>query len=139
MSARTMWKLLTGIVLLSVWSGCELVAGLGGEVARPGGAGTSGTGGTGGNSGQSGSGGGGSTATGNGGGCMAGATAPCYSGPMGTEAMGLCKPGEKTCNPEGTAYGACAGEVLPAADDCVNKIDGDCNGKVCGEAIWSYD
>jgi hypothetical protein len=58
---------------------------------------------------------------------------------MGTDTIGTCKPGEKTCNPEGTAYGICAGEVLPTADDCTNKIDGDCNGKVCGEALWSYD
>jgi hypothetical protein len=58
---------------------------------------------------------------------------------MGTESVGLCKTGEKICNAEGTAYGACVGEVLPTADDCANKIDGDCNGKVCGEALWSYD
>lgn len=67
--------------------------------------------------------------------CVPGTTASCYSGPAGTSGVGLCSPGAKTCNAQGTAYGACAGEVLPQAEQCATAGDDNCDGQVnegCG-------
>lgn len=61
--------------------------------------------------------------------CLPNSTAPCYSGPSGTEGVGICKAGTKTCNAQGTAYGGCAGEVLPAAETCASPGDENCNGQ----------
>ena len=82
-------------------------------------------GGTGGAGGQAGNGTGGSGGTMMG--CTNGATQPCYSGPAGTQGMGLCVGGTQTCA-EGK-WGACTGEVLPATEAC-NGTDDDCNGQV---------
>lgn len=72
--------------------------------------------------------------------CAAGATKPCYSGPMGTEGVGICKGGTATCKNDGSGYGACEGEMTPApADDCAMKVDANCDGTTCGQASWSYD
>jgi plastocyanin len=57
--------------------------------------------------------------------CTDGATTPCYSGPPGTEGVGICHGGLRTCS--GGAFGACAGEQLPSAETC-NGVDEDCNG-----------
>ncbi|APR77107.1 Hypothetical protein A7982_02454 [Minicystis rosea] len=63
--------------------------------------------------------------------CVPGTTASCYSGPAGTAGVGQCKAGTKTCNALGTAYGACTGEVLPAASEtCSNTVDDNCDGQV---------
>ncbi|MFO0758318.1 MAG: MopE-related protein [Byssovorax sp.] len=69
--------------------------------------------------------------------CVPGDTAPCYDGAAGTENVGLCHGGTKTCNADGLSYGACQGEVLPAAEVCAMKGDEDCNGHACSEAVWS--
>jgi hypothetical protein len=60
--------------------------------------------------------------------CVPGATKACYTGPAGTENIGVCKGGQQTCNPNGLGYGACVGEVLPTFDTCGNGLDDDCNG-----------
>ena len=61
--------------------------------------------------------------------CVPGQQIACYSGPEGTENKGICKGGLQTCNPQGTAYGACQGEVLPGQIDiCANNLDDDCDG-----------
>jgi hypothetical protein len=60
--------------------------------------------------------------------CAPGATASCYSGPTGTEGVGLCHAGTKTCAADGKSYGACTGEVLPVPEDCTTPGDDDCNG-----------
>jgi hypothetical protein len=53
-------------------------------------------------------------------------TQSCYTGPAGTEGVGLCRGGTQTCI--GT-LGACKGEVVPAAhDNCFAGTDDDCNG-----------
>ncbi|HEY6177627.1 MAG TPA: sialidase family protein, partial [Kofleriaceae bacterium] len=55
-------------------------------------------------------------------------TASCYTGPAGTQGVGTCKSGTKTCALG--AFGACAGEVVPAAHDvCGDGLDSDCDGK----------
>jgi len=69
--------------------------------------------------------------------CAPGTTAACYSGPTGTQGVGLCKGGMHTCNADGLGYGACVGEVLPTVDICSNATDEDCDGSVCGKTTWA--
>jgi hypothetical protein len=58
--------------------------------------------------------------------CTNGQTRPCYSGPVGTAGVGLCRAGVQTC--AGAQWGACVGEVLPAVELCNDGIDQACNG-----------
>lgn len=51
----------------------------------------------------------------------------CYSGPDGTEGLGLCQAGQRTCGPGGS-WSACLGEVVPISEVCGNNVDDDCNG-----------
>jgi hypothetical protein len=68
--------------------------------------------------------------------CMVGATRPCYSGPAGTQGVGVCRAGVQTCaraaSGVGTTWGTtCVGEVLPGASEvCGNMRDDNCNGAV---------
>jgi len=62
--------------------------------------------------------------------CTAGSTLSCYGGPPGTAGVGACTNGVQTCLPDGSAYGACVGAVLPAAETCANGIDDDCDGAI---------
>jgi hypothetical protein len=55
------------------------------------------------------------------------AAVACYSGPAGTQGLGRCRAGARTC--VGGALSACAGEVLPSVESC-NAIDDDCDGVV---------
>lgn len=62
-------------------------------------------------------------------GCMVGATMPCYSGAAGTEGVGACRAGTRTCVAGTPAmFGACTGEVAPRAEACGNSVDDDCDG-----------
>lgn len=63
-------------------------------------------------------------------GCVPNSTAACYSGPVGTENVGVCVGGAQTCNSMGTGYGACVGDVIPTPDVCTDALDNDCNGAV---------
>ncbi|MCB9548291.1 MAG: hypothetical protein H6706_20945 [Myxococcales bacterium] len=60
--------------------------------------------------------------------CEPGLTRPCYGGPPGTEGVGACAPGVRTCAPDGR-FGACVGERGPAEEAC-NAVDDDCDGRV---------
>ncbi len=51
----------------------------------------------------------------------------CYEGPGGTEDVGFCEGGLRTC--DGGDFGACAGQVLPAAEGCAAE-DRDCDGQL---------
>ena len=62
--------------------------------------------------------------------CEPGTTRPCYQGAPGTETVMPCKGGTQTCDPTGTSWSACVGQVLPKAEICANGIDEDCNGVV---------
>jgi len=53
-------------------------------------------------------------------------SSPCYSGPVGTQGVGICKAGTKTCT--SGVYGSCLGETLPTAEVCGNAVDDNCNG-----------
>lgn len=49
-------------------------------------------------------------------------------------------PGTRVCADDGSAFGPCMGEVVPALDDCKTEADEDCDGvpAVCaGEAYWA--
>ncbi|MDI1484647.1 hypothetical protein [Polyangium sp. y55x31] len=106
-----------------------------------GGSGGMGTGGTGG-MGTGGAGGMGGTSSASSGAqiCVPGAMKSCYDGPGGTEGVGTCLGGMSTCLPDGSGFGPCEGEVLPATDDCKTAVDEDCNGAnaTCpGSTSWS--
>ncbi|MBK8259047.1 MAG: nucleotide-binding protein [Polyangiaceae bacterium] len=107
-------------------------AGSGGENGGSGGTGASAAG-SGGSTGGTSSGGttassGGSTATSMGE-CTKGEKEACYTGPNGTEGVGICKPGERTCKTDGT-WGLCLGEVTPLSESCNTPGDDDCDGLV---------
>jgi hypothetical protein len=59
--------------------------------------------------------------------CTPGDTTPCYDGAPGTEGIGVCKGGLRTCDASGTKWGDCQGEVLPQPERC-NGLDDDCDG-----------
>jgi cysteine-rich repeat protein len=58
--------------------------------------------------------------------CNTGETNSNYSGPEGTESVGICRAGIRTCA-EGN-WGDYAGEIMPQTEICGNGIDEDCNG-----------
>lgn len=60
--------------------------------------------------------------------CVPNTVEDCYSGPANTTGKGPCVAGKRTCNTEGTSWGACTGEVLPTFDACDTPVDEDCNG-----------
>lgn len=61
-------------------------------------------------------------------------TKACYDGPQGTLGVGVCVGGTATCNPDGTSFGACVGEVLPSKEICATAADEDCDGKTFDDA-----
>ena len=65
--------------------------------------------------------------------------ASCYTGPEGTEGVGICKPGSLICeegswgsiDPAGDfQIGLCEGEITPQKEDICNGSDDDCDGVV---------
>lgn len=60
--------------------------------------------------------------------CVPNEVTPCYTGPVGTEGVGTCLGGFRTCDPFGRSPGECVGEVIPALDVCGDGLDDDCNG-----------
>jgi hypothetical protein len=118
-----------GVALLST-AGCDLILGLRrAELYEPGGAG--GTGSHTQSTTSTGSGGGGST------GCTPGKSEPCYTGPAGTQGVGVCKAGTKTCNADGLGYGPCVGETTPQPESCASQQDTNCDGFLCSETEWA--
>ncbi len=55
-------------------------------------------------------------------------TADCYTGPSGTEDVGICHGGMKTCS--GGSYGSCVGQQTPQSTDAPDSsgIDSNCDG-----------
>lgn len=62
--------------------------------------------------------------------CVPNQAYDCYSGPMGTEDVGICAGGTQTCNGTGTALGPCVGQVLPGLELCASGSDENCDGNV---------
>ncbi|MGK3962514.1 MopE-related protein [Sorangium sp. So ce118] len=120
-------------LLLGVAAGCTPSVDGNGGVGGSGGdtsvssSGSGGWGGDGGGGGDGGQGGGGAV-------CAPGSQVACpYSGPPGTQGVGRCTAGLRTCDESGTAYGPCEGEVLPAPEDCSAAEDEDCDGLADGD------
>lgn len=61
-------------------------------------------------------------------GCKPFTTEPCFTGPAGTENVGLCRQGTHECLADGSGYGACEGEVVPAIEVCTTIEDEGCDG-----------
>lgn len=60
--------------------------------------------------------------------CSPGASQSCYTGPAGTEGVGICQAGTETCDSNGV-FGACEGQVLPGTEIPGNGVDEDCDGE----------
>lgn len=60
--------------------------------------------------------------------CTVGSTLSCYTGAQGTQDVGLCHGGLRTCDASG--YGSCVGEVTPVNENCSTVSDDDCDGNV---------
>ncbi|WP_437723276.1 hypothetical protein [Sorangium sp. So ce861] len=112
MRMRTSLRCLAGLGILAA-SGCGLVLGL--------------------DDFKDGAPAGGATSAGSGGGatCEPESELECYSGPPGTEDVGICRAGKQACKGDGSGYEACAGDVTPAAETCASAEDEDCDGKDC--------
>ena len=59
--------------------------------------------------------------------CHPGESQACFSGPPGTQGLGICAAGVRFCG-EFDVWGPCEEEVLPATEVCGNGVDEDCDG-----------
>lgn len=74
--------------------------------------------------------------------CTPGTTRACYTGPAGTQGVGICRAGSQTCvsgsGGVGSAWGSCSGQTLPGTETC-NGLDDNCDGRVdeaaCGPSV----
>jgi hypothetical protein len=55
-------------------------------------------------------------------------TQACYTGPAGTNGVGICHGGTQVCT--SGAFGSCVGQVTPIAEICGNSVDDNCNGQI---------
>ncbi len=61
--------------------------------------------------------------------CLPGETRDCYTGPDRTADVGACRMGTQACLEDGSTFGPCAGEVVPAGEVCATRDqDLDCDG-----------
>lgn len=68
--------------------------------------------------------------------CEPGDSEPCYEGPAGTDGVGVCKAGARSCRPDRTGFGDCEGQVLPKTERCDDLFDNDCDGEVNEDGAW---
>ncbi|KYF87475.1 hypothetical protein BE17_25855 [Sorangium cellulosum] len=61
--------------------------------------------------------------------CVPGTEVICYSGDLDTLGVGACEAGRARCREDGSGFGPCLGEVLPAAETCLTPVDDDCDGR----------
>lgn len=67
--------------------------------------------------------------------CTPGAIESCYTGPEGTEGVGICKAGERVCV-DGFSYSPCLGEQTPLTTECTpDDCDSACRIPECGNGI----
>ncbi len=69
--------------------------------------------------------------------CFPGDQRDCYTGPAGSEGVGICQSGTETCAMDGLTWGPCLGEVLPAEEQPAVMGDEACDGYKPSEALWS--
>jgi Cys-rich repeat protein len=62
--------------------------------------------------------------------CEPNAVQICYTGPPGTEGVGVCQAGTQTCNGAGTGWGPCLNQVLPSPEICGSGQDENCNAEI---------
>jgi hypothetical protein len=65
--------------------------------------------------------------------CINGEQQSCYGGASGTEGVGACHLGSKTC--QNNDWGVCIGQVLPIAETCGDSIDNDCDGVIDNSCV----
>jgi hypothetical protein len=70
--------------------------------------------------------------------CTGTQTQACYTGPAGTQGVGICRAGTQTCN--NGQWGTCLGQVGPGSeacnnqdDDCDNQTDENLGSTTCGQ------
>jgi hypothetical protein len=59
--------------------------------------------------------------------CDPGTVEDCYDGQDGTEGVGPCHSGKRTCTDQ-ALWTACEGQIVPAAENCSDGVDNNCNG-----------
>ncbi len=59
--------------------------------------------------------------------CEPGDARLCYTGPADTEGVAGCHSGGQSCLEDGSGWGPCEGQGLPAPEEC-NGVDDDCDG-----------
>ncbi len=63
--------------------------------------------------------------------CTPNTTRDCYNGSTSTGTPRKpCLRGKQTCAANGLSWSSCAGEVLPSAEKCGDRVDNDCDGSV---------
>lgn len=68
--------------------------------------------------------------------CEPGERRACYTGPEGTEGIGICRAGEEVCAADGAGFGACEGEQTPTMDACgPEDCDEACIVPACGNGV----
>lgn len=60
--------------------------------------------------------------------CTPGDSIECYSGPSGTQDVGLCHAGTMTCVDDGSGWSICKDEFTPQPEMCSDGEDQDCDG-----------
>jgi hypothetical protein len=74
--------------------------------------------------------------------CAPGSVRDCYTGPEGTQGLGVCVGGIETCEPDGSAWGSCSGDIMPdpSPENCAGGVDSNCDGQsMCtGAMLWGY-
>jgi len=71
--------------------------------------------------------------------CTPGAVTPCYTGPEGTEGIGVCRSGVMMCSDTADSYGECVGDVKPGVENCSSIANDNCGlpDNCPGEPLWT--
>ncbi|MFL5320874.1 MAG: hypothetical protein ACJ790_14525 [Myxococcaceae bacterium] len=69
--------------------------------------------------------------------CIPGDAGTCFSVAAQKRNVGVCQDGHQICDPTGTSWGTCIGEIVDSVEVCGSQKDEDCNGvKDCaGEVV----
>lgn len=70
--------------------------------------------------------------------CSPGEEMPCYSGPMETAGVGVCKAGTATCKADGSGFDGCMGDVVPAVEHCDTSEDESCDSVTACEVAYRF-
>ncbi len=70
--------------------------------------------------------------------CEPDSTQECYTGDPATSGVGDCSPGTWTCNPWGSGWGPCQGELLPGPENFERTGDENCDGLPSADSEWGF-